>query len=123
MLLVLPLLGCGKGKESGGTAAAAAGPHYQLVCDSSDTKERSSLFCIRMDTRSGDIKVVAVDKLPVSQGPTASEARDPGTYQIECHATRNDVNSDLYCLRLNRTSGEMLLVALPKVGTFPSDTN
>ena len=119
MMLVVPVLGCGKKKESAGSAVAG-GANYQLVCDSSDTKDRSSLFCIRMDTRNGDIKVVAVDKIAVSQGPTASEARDPGTYQIECHATRNEQSSDLYCLRLNRASGEMLLVALPKVGTVPA---
>ena len=49
-----------------------------------------------------------------------NESRDPGTYQLECHATRNETTSDLYCLRLNRASGEMLLVALPKVGVVPA---
>lgn len=122
LFLSLPILACGKSGGTGGAAANLEAANFQLVCDSSDTKERSSLFCVRIDTRNGDVKVVAVDKLPVSQGPTASEALDPGTYQLECHATRSDATSDLFCLRLNRSSGEMLLVALPKVGVVPSES-
>jgi hypothetical protein len=122
IFLSLPILACGKSGGTGGATTSPGAANFQLVCDSSDTKERSSLFCVRIDSRNGDVQVVAVDKLPVSQGPTAAEARDPGTYQLECHATRNEATSDLFCLRLNRASGEMLLVALPKVGMVPSDS-
>jgi hypothetical protein len=101
--------------------ATAAGNewNYQLVCDSSDTPSQSTLFCIRIDTRNGDIKRVAIDRLPVSQGSTASGMTASGTFELVCHATRNQQASDLFCIRHNRQTGEMMLVALPKVGVIP----
>jgi len=92
---------------------------YQLVCDSSDTPHQSSLFCLRNDTQTGDVKRVAIAEIPVSQGPTAAAPAPSGTYELVCHATRTEDASDLYCVRLHTQTGEMLLVALPKVGIIP----
>lgn len=102
-------------------AAAARAPAFQLVCGSSDTKDSTSLFCVRMDTRNGDVKRVAWDHIPVSQGSTKAADGAPGRYQLVCDATHSETTSDFYCLRLDTESGEMLLVQLPKVGVIPED--
>jgi hypothetical protein len=94
-------------------------PNYQLICESTDTREASRFFCMRHDTRNGDVRRVAIDQLSVSQGPTVSEASDPGRYELVCHAIRNDRESDLYCVRLDTRTGDLLLVALPKTPTLP----
>ncbi len=114
---VLSLLAC---TDKPGPGKAAAPPRYQLHCESSDTAESSQLFCVRMDTRTGDVRRVDLDQLTRSAGPTAVAEPEPdGTFQLACDATVTDKRSDLYCLRLNTRSGELLLIGLPKVGKFP----
>lgn len=77
------------------------------------------MFCMRHDTRNGEIKRVKLDHIPVSQGKTRSSVSEAGTYQLECAATSSEKKADVYCVRLNTESGDMLLVALPKVGEIP----
>jgi len=126
-LLPIALAACAKSGESKAEVkekkpgAAARAPAFQLVCGSSDTKASTSLFCVRMDTRNGDVKRVAWDHIPVSQGPTKAADGPAGRYQLVCDATASETVSDFYCLRLDTESGEMMLVQLPKVGVIPED--
>jgi hypothetical protein len=94
-------------------------PNYKLVCDSSDTRQSSTLFWVRIDTRDGDIRSVDLGRLPQSNGPTRSAAGDPGRYDLVCDSTNTDTRSDFRCLRLDRQTGEMMLVNLPKLGVIP----
>lgn len=117
-----------KNKKAGKTSGAATTPgavtatplqRYQLVCDSSDTPKVATLFCMRHDTATGDVKRVAVKSLPLIKGPSSGAAQAPGTYDLRCHATRAENASDLFCLRLNTITGAMALIALPKMGIVP----
>jgi hypothetical protein len=99
--------------------ASVPGANFQLVCSSTDTDQSSNLFCVRNDTRNGDVKRIAVEHLPVSAGATASAEAQPGTYSLSCHATRSKERSDLYCVRLNTSTGDLMLIALPKVEVLP----
>lgn len=92
---------------------------FHLVCDSADTRESSTLFCVRLDTRDGDVRRVDLSKLPQSNGPTRAAAGPAGTYQLVCDSTNTEVQSDFRCVRLHRQTGELLLVRLPKVGVIP----
>ena len=74
---------------------------------------------MRSDTRTGDVKRVNIDKLPVSNGPTAAAPGRPGRYQLVCDATSTETRSDFYCLRLDTESGEMMLINLLKVSEIP----
>lgn len=94
--------------------------NYQLTCSSTDTRTGSSLFCLRHDTRTGEVHRVAIDRIPVSQGPTTAASGPPGRYDLVCDATSSELRSDLYCIRLNAETGELLLIALPKTPQFPS---
>jgi len=94
-------------------------PRFELVCDSSDTTTQSSIFCMRHDTQTGDVKLVDIDQIPKSSGSIATANKYPGTFTLTCHATRTETESNLYCIRLNVQTGEMLLVALPKLGVLP----
>ena len=58
-------------------------------------------------------------QLVVASGPTAAAVGPLGTYQLECEATFSATRSDLYCIRMNTETGEMLLVALPTLETIP----
>lgn len=107
---------CGKANRGGSGGPAH---NYELVCDSSDTRETSTLFCMRMDTRTGDVKRVDLSRLPQSNGPTKAAEEPAGVYQLVCDSTDTELKSDFRCIRLNRRTGELLLVSLPKVETFP----
>lgn len=99
----------------------AAPARYELRCNSSNTKQQSQLFCVRHDTTTGDVKRVNIERLPRSSGPTAAASGPEGTYQLVCEATSTETRSDFYCVRLNRKTGELLMVALPKVGAVPAE--
>jgi hypothetical protein len=113
LLALLALAGCD------GPPASTA--RYELRCNSSNTKQQSQLFCVRHDTTTGDVRRVAIDRLPRSSGPTAAAAGPEGTYQLVCEATSTETRSDFYCVRLNRKTGELLMVALPKLGVIPAE--
>ena len=117
MAAALAMAACSAPKAS--APAGAVAPSFELDCASSDTATASQLFCVRTDTRNGDVMRVNYDKLPVSNGPTAAAAAPAGRYTTVCDATSTDARSDFYCVRLNVDSGEMMLVNLTKVGQLP----
>jgi len=103
--------------ERGGAAAPAA--RYHLVCDSADTSEKSSLFCVRADSRNGDTMVIDIDKLPMTSGASrAAEERD-GTYETVCDSTVTPVKSDFRCLRLHTRSGDVVVLRLTELPHWP----
>ena len=108
--------GC-KGDEALGVRADAS--TFELECRASNTATAAELFCIRTDTRTGEIVRVRHENLPVSNGPTASAAGDPGRYRTVCDATSTTTRSELYCIRLNTGTGEMMLVNLQKIPSIP----
>lgn len=105
----------------GGCAAPSAdrAPPFDLVCDSADTRQASTLHCVLVDTRNGDVKRVALERLPQSNGPTRATDAPAGTYKLVCDSTDTDTRSDFRCVRLNVRTGELLLVNVPLVGTVP----
>src|SRR5262245_30420498 len=116
MVIALLALGC---RASVSTTNSGEGHAFELVCDSTDTRETSTLFCMLHDTRTGDVRRVDISKLPQSNGPTKSEAGPPGSYQLVCDSTDTESSSDFRCIRLNRRNGEMMLVNLRKVSAVP----
>lgn len=103
----------------GGPTAPPA-PVFALSCHSASTATSRQVHCIRTDTRSGDVQRVNLEKLPVSNGPTALAAPGPaGRFHTECVAASSEAQSDFYCVRLNTESGELLLVNLTKVPQTP----
>jgi hypothetical protein len=102
------------------TPAAAPDFNYDLRCTASNTETESKLFCLRIDTRTGEVVRVDYGALAVSNGPTAAPPARAGTYALSCDATSTKTRSDLYCLRLNRDTGEMLLLGLPALPHIPA---
>lgn len=111
--------GCGKESAATGAASASAPAPFQLVCDSSDTSTSSTLFCMRIDTRTGDVRTVDLAKLPTSNGPTASAPGPAGTYDLVCDSTDTATHSEFRCVRFSRQTGEAMIIKLPKVGIIP----
>lgn len=109
------IVGCG---DRGATAGAPA-PRYQLHCDSADTTERSSVFCVRADTRNGDTHVVDLDKLPITNGASRATDERDGTYQTVCDSTVTPTKSDFHCLRLHTQTGEIVVLRLSELPRWP----
>lgn len=115
VLAVTLLAGC----KDAPAGDASTPPNFELDCESSDTATASELFCVRTDTRTGDILRVTYGQLPTSNGPTAAPEGRAGRFTTVCDATSTDTRSDFYCIRLDTDTGEMLLVNLQKVAAFP----
>ncbi len=122
-LAVLALAACGRGSGgsgSGSGGASAAGDNaFDLECAGSATNTSGQAYCVRTDTRTGDVLRVEIPKLAISNGPTGAAAAPAGRYETECVAVNMAERSDFYCVRLNTESGEMMLVNLTKVGELP----
>jgi hypothetical protein len=119
VLALAVVMGC-SAQRSESPAHPTVQRNFDLVCDSADTNESSTMFCMRMDTRNGDILFVDQTKLTQSNGPTAAAMTEPPeSYQLVCDSTNTPTKADFRCLRLHRGTGEIVLVGLPKVGKFP----
>lgn len=95
-------------------------PHpYELVCESTNTATQTAIFCLRHDTRTGDVVRLDLDKLPTSNGPTAGPEEASDTYRLICQSAATDTRADLYCVRLHRRTGDVLVVNLPKTKLIP----
>jgi hypothetical protein len=105
-IVVLCLGACG--------ASSSDGQRYELVCDAANTKDQSTLFCVRVDTRTGELRSIDVAKTPQTDGAAARSGPD-WTYQVVCDSTDTETKSDFRCLRLDRRSGDVELVALPRL--------
>lgn len=116
-LLLTACAGGGSSNSGGGAKAGEAA--FQLSCEGSATNTSGQIYCIRTDTRSGDVLKVDMNKLPVSNGPTGAAAGPAGRYDTKCVAINMAERSDFACVRLNTESGELMLVNLMKVDTLP----
>ncbi len=124
LLVLASAVGCAKDRRQPDNNSAQKAhelppANFQLVCESVDTHTQSIEFCLRIDTRNGNIVRVDATKIPRSNGPTKTADRAAGTYQLVCDATNTATKSDLSCLRINRVTGDLLLVTLPKIPQFP----
>lgn len=101
-------------------AAPQNAPAFVLRCESLDTPSESTLQCVRVDTRDGDVRVVDLDEVPITSGTSRSLAEAAGTYQLECDATTTSQRSDLFCVRLHTQTGEVVLLKLSELPRWPS---
>ena len=115
----LALVAC-SGRPEGATAShGALAANYTLDCAPSNTDTAAQLFCVRTDTRSGEVKRVSYLQVPVAPGSATTASAEPGTFQTECAATSTPQRSDFYCLRMNVVTGEIVLVNLQKSAQIP----
>lgn len=122
-VLVLLLLGSCRGPEPTRGSELASDHAFDISCAGSSTHTSGQAQCIRTDTRTGDVVHVDISRLPVSNGRTAVAPAPEGRYKTACAAVNMAERSDFYCLRLNTESGEIMLVNLLKIPTFPSSVN
>lgn len=96
--------------------ATAEGPGpFALACDSADTTQRSTLFCVRTDTRDGDVLVVDLETAPVTTGSSRATLDAAFTYQTVCDSTVTPEQSDFRCLRLNTRTGDIVVLRLSEL--------
>lgn len=97
------------------SANFGSAPRYELACESSDTRQTSALFCVRLDSSTGDVKRVDLGKVKATTGSTMGPEKGPGAYQLVCDSTNTEARSEFHCVRLDRFSGELVVIGLPKV--------
>jgi hypothetical protein len=117
LLVVAACANGGSGSSVGGAKAGDAA--FQLDCEGSATNTSGQIYCVRTDTRSGDVLKIDMAKLPISNGPTGAAAGPAGRYDTRCVAINMAERSDFACVRLNTESGELMLVNLQKVDSLP----
>jgi hypothetical protein len=88
---------------------------FALACDSADTTQRSTLFCVRTDTRDGDVLVVDLETAPVTTGSSRASLEPAHTYQTVCDSTVTPEQSDFRCLRLNTRTGDIVVLRLSEL--------
>lgn len=117
MCALLSAGACNPGPTSGQGNAAL---RYELACDSSDTRETSTLFCVRTDSSNGDVKRVDLSKVPATNGSTMVAEKGLGAFQVICDSTDTDSQAEFHCVRLDRITGEVVVVGLQKLAAFPN---
>ena len=115
--LLLAVMAC---SGSGAQPGSSPGANYELDCAAANTATSAQLHCFRTDTRSGDVVVVDYLKLPVSNGPTGAGTAPVGRFTTACGAPSTEKRADVYCIRMNTETGELLLVNLQRASVFPS---
>src|SRR5262249_4137609 len=120
--LLLAVMACSGSSAPAGSSPAANSPaaNYELGCTAANTATTAQMHCFRTDTRSGDVVVVDYLKLPVSNGPTGAGIAPAGRFTTACGAPSTEKRADVYCIRMNTETGELLLVNLQKANVFPS---
>ncbi len=122
-LVLVACSACNKGDKAAGgqsqAGAVAAPAAFILTCSPLDTADSGTIVCFRMDTRTGEMVRIRQDRLPQSQGGGKSAAQPVGTYQLECASSSTAKKANMSCIRLNRATGDMMLVTLPKLSEFP----
>lgn len=115
VMLFVAVPGCSKRNP---TPAVESYP-YDMSCDSTQTNRQATLFCVRIDTRNGETHLLRLAKLPSTNGPTKTREKKSGSYKLVCRATSTPAKSDFSCIRLDRESGEVMVISLPKIPTLP----
>ncbi len=105
--------------QEAGEGRSPSPPRYELRCDSADTAQASTLFCVRLDTRNGDAVVLDLDKLPVTSGSSRAQDESDGTYQLGCDSTVTPQKSDFRCLRLHTRTGDVVMLRLSELPPWP----
>jgi len=116
---IVVVAACRSEKSTSSGGAAAGDGAFQLDCEGSATNTSGQIYCVRTDTRSGDVLKIDMAKLPISNGPTGAAAGPAGRYDTKCVAINMAERSDFACVRLNTESGELMLVNLQKVDSLP----
>lgn len=113
-IAMVVLTGC-----RGGEAGVAAAGRFALACDSADTAQKSTMFCVRTDSRNGDAMVVDLDRLPITSGASRAADGPAGSYQTVCDSTVTSQKSDFGCVRLHTGTGELVVLRLSELPHWP----
>ncbi len=111
-VLVLALAACTK-------SAAAPRPAFELDCDSADTQTQATLYCVRTDTRNGDVVILDLAKLPLTTGAAKAAEAQSGTYVTHCASTNTAQKADFRCVRMDTRSGEVVMLRLSELPRWP----
>ncbi|MGE0400499.1 MAG: hypothetical protein AB7T06_27555 [Kofleriaceae bacterium] len=111
-VLVLALSACAK-------TGASPRPAFELDCDSADTDTQATLYCVRTDTRNGDVVVLDLAKLPLTTGSAKAADAQAGTYVTHCSSTNTAQKADFRCVRMDSRTGDVVMLRLSELPRWP----
>lgn len=96
---------------------------YDLRCEGLATQMRGAVACLRLDSSSGDIVWINIEKLTKLGTSTANKAPHPnGRFALECGVSNTPKEATMRCVRLDRTTGEMVSLDLSRLPRLPAAT-
>jgi len=95
---------------------------FDMSCNGLSTNARGAVACIRLDSVSGDVHFIDIDKLSTLGASTASKQAtgNNGQFGLACGVSNTPREATMRCVRLNRTSGEMVLLDLSRLPRLPA---
>jgi len=111
----------------GFVASACANPssdfRYDLRCEGLATQIRGAVACLRLDTSSGETAWINIDQL-TKLGASAAEQMQgtSGRFALECGVSNTPKEATMRCVRLDRTTGELVSLDLSRLPRLPAPT-
>ena len=95
---------------------------YAMTCNGLSTEARGAVACLRLDSASGDVHFIDIDKLSTLGASTAAKQSPAGSgkYSLSCGVSNTPKEATMRCVRLNRASGEMVLLDLSRLPRLPA---
>ena len=111
------------------TALAACTPkgasddwRFSMTCNGLSTDARGAVACLRLDSVSGDVHFIDIDKLSTLGASTAAtkKSAQTGQFSLSCGVSNTPREATMRCVRLDRASGEMALLDLSRLPRLPA---
>jgi hypothetical protein len=92
---------------------------YEVACDAIAHQEGAKVLCVRLNTSTGEGKLVDLERLPVLAAAHATDPKGSGAYQVICQTASSQVSEAFSCLRLDRQTGELARFRLHELARLP----
>ena len=94
---------------------------YDLRCKGLATQERGAVACLRLDTNTGETAWINIEKLTKLGVSTADQtAGTNGRFTMECGVSNTPKEATIRCVRLDRTTGEIVSLDLSRLPRLPA---
>ena len=106
------------------SSACTDGPsnfRYDLRCEGLATQARGAVACLRLDSGTGETAWINIEKLTKLGASTANQTTGAnGRFTMECGVSNTPKEATIRCVRLDRTTGEIVSLDLSRLPRLPA---
>ena len=111
------------GMSSGSCADGKRDFRYDLRCEGLATQARGAVACLRLDSSTGEVAWINIEKLTKLGASTADQtAGTNGRFTMECGVSNTPNEATIRCVRMDRTTGEIVSLDLSRLPRLPAAT-